>query len=215
LHHRTKNLFAVVQAVVSRSFAGKQTVEEAEAAVLDRLHSLAQTHMLLLEKEWQGTDLMELVRHEMRPFTSRVVMSGPAIILSPQAAQNFALALHELATNAAKHGALSTSRGRVGVTWSIAAAAGGSQALKLEWREQGDKPVSPPTRESYGLSTIRNLLRFEHGATVDVLFTPSGLNCVIVLPLRQAAPAPQEASATIATPDQPGPQSAPRFAPVS
>ena len=119
LHHRTKNLFAVVQAVVSRSFAGKRTVDEAEAAVLDRLHSLAQTHMLLLEREWQGTDLLELVRHEMRPFTGRVSVTGPTVILNPQAAQNFALALHELTTNAAKYGALSVASGRVGIEWSV------------------------------------------------------------------------------------------------
>src|SRR5262249_40135663 len=118
LHHRTKNLFAVVQAVVSRSFAGKHTVEEAEAAVLDRLHSLAQTHMLLLEREWKGTDLLELVRHEMRPFATRVSISGPTVMLNPQAAQNFALALHELTTNAAKYGALSVASGRVTIEWT-------------------------------------------------------------------------------------------------
>ena len=73
LHHRTKNLFAVVQAVVSRSFAGKATVEEAQTAVLDRLHSLGQAHILLVDREWQGTDLLELVSGEMRPFSERVI----------------------------------------------------------------------------------------------------------------------------------------------
>ena len=119
LHHRTKNLFAVVQAVVSRSFAGKGSVEEAQTAVLERLHSLGQAHILLVDREWQGTDLLELARGETRPFSDRVSMSGPPLVMSPQAAQNFALALHELATNSAKYGALSSPHGRVVISWSV------------------------------------------------------------------------------------------------
>ena len=119
LHHRTKNLFAVVQAVVSSSFAGKGTVEEAQTAVLERLHSLGQAHILLVERQWQGIDLMELARGELRPFSDRVSMSGPPLVMSPQAAQTFALALHELATNAAKYGALSSPNGRVVIGWSV------------------------------------------------------------------------------------------------
>jgi len=84
LHHRTKNLFAVVQAVVSRSFAGKGTVEEAQTAVIERLHSLGQAHILLIERQWQGIDLMELARGEMRPFSDRVSMSGAPLVMSPR-----------------------------------------------------------------------------------------------------------------------------------
>jgi HWE histidine kinase/PAS domain-containing protein len=97
IQHRTKNLFAVVQAVVARSFAGKQTVEEAESAVVDRLRSLAQTHVMLIAKEWQGADLAEVVRTEMSPYAGRVQVEGPELFLTANAAQNFALALHELA----------------------------------------------------------------------------------------------------------------------
>src|SRR5262249_33553089 len=162
LHHRTKNLFAVVQAVVSRSFAGKHTVEEAEAAVLDRLHSLAQTHMLLLEREWQGTDLLELVRHEMRPFTGRGMMSGPTIILSPQAAQNFALALHELATNAAKHGALSVPGGRVIIEWGVdppnVDATSGAGRFSFHWQERDGPPVTKPGRKGFGSTVLERVM---------------------------------------------------------
>ena len=82
LHHRTKNVFTVVQAVICRSFAGKSTVRQAEAAVLDRLHSLAQTHVMLIEKDWEGADIAEVVRQEMSPFLGRVVIEGPTVMLN-------------------------------------------------------------------------------------------------------------------------------------
>jgi PAS domain S-box-containing protein len=95
IQHRTKNLFAVVQSVVARSFPGKQTVREAEAAVRDRLRSLAHTHVLLMDKEWQGAELAEVVRVEMAPYGTRVTVEGPSVELSAKAAQYFALAVHE------------------------------------------------------------------------------------------------------------------------
>jgi PAS domain S-box-containing protein len=98
IQHRTKNIFAVVQAIVARSFAGKETVREAEQAVLSRLHALAQTHALLIDKDWQGADLRDVVAAELGPYSERVTIEGPSIVLEAKAAQNFALALHELAT---------------------------------------------------------------------------------------------------------------------
>ena len=102
IQHRTKNLFAVVQSVVARSFAGKQTVADAETAVRSRLGSLAKTHSMLIDKDWQGADLIDLVNAALSPYAGRVTIEGPRIALNAKAAQNFSLALHELATNAAK-----------------------------------------------------------------------------------------------------------------
>jgi two-component sensor histidine kinase len=100
IYHRTRNLFAVVHSVVARSFAGKQTVQEAEA-VLGRLHSLAQTHAMLIDQQAQVADLADVIRNEMSPYSGRVAIEGPRLLLVAKAAQNFALAVHELATNAA------------------------------------------------------------------------------------------------------------------
>ena len=114
IQHRTKNLFAVVQAVVARSFAGKQTVKEAESAVVDRLRSLAQTHVMLIDKEWQGADLAEVVRTEMSPYCDRVQVEGPDLLLTAEGCSKFCIgAARSLRLTAAKYGALSNATGRV------------------------------------------------------------------------------------------------------
>jgi two-component sensor histidine kinase len=157
IQHRTKNLFAVVQAVVSRSFAGKKTVDEAQSAVLSRLGSLAQTHLLLMDQQWEGAELAEIVNSEMKPYADRVLASGPSLVLSAKAAQNFALALHELATNAAKYGALSTAAGRVDISWSIAKTNGSTQ-FTFRWQERGGPVVAPPTQKGFGSTVLEQVM---------------------------------------------------------
>jgi PAS domain S-box-containing protein len=157
LSHRTKNLFAVVQAVVSRSFAGKRTVEEAEEAVLSRLQTLGQTHVLLIDKHWHGADVQAVVDREMDPYAGRVTSEGPTVVLSAQAAQNFALALHELATNAAKYGALSNLSGRVRITWSVLKSSG-RQHFTFRWQELGGPRVSPPSYKGFGTTVLEQVM---------------------------------------------------------
>ena len=89
------------------------------ATAMNCLQSLANTHALLIEKEWHGADIAEVIRTELSPYTDRVTIDGPTVILTAQAAQNFALAVHELATNAAKYGALSNQAGQVDISWSV------------------------------------------------------------------------------------------------
>jgi two-component sensor histidine kinase len=174
IQHRTKNLFAVVRAVVSRSFAGKSTVEEAEAAVLDRLHSLAQTHVMLLDKDWRGADLAEVVGTEAGLYPGRIVIDGPPVILNPQAAQNFALAVHELATNAAKYGALSNSRGQVLIEWEVAQP-DGERRFRFRWEERGGPPVSAPRTRGFGSAVLEQVMAeyFEDPPRIE--FDPSGI----------------------------------------
>jgi PAS domain S-box-containing protein len=174
IHHRTKNLFAVVDAVVLRSFAGKRTVEEAEAAVRHRLHSLAQTHVMLLGKEWQGADLGEIVRTEMTPYAGRVTIEGPPILLNTQATQNFALALHELATNAAKYGALANHAGQVLITWS-ASPLNGQSRFRFRWEERGGPPVSEPKRRGFGSTVLEQVMAEYFDTPPEIAFAPSGV----------------------------------------
>ncbi len=158
LQHRTKNMFAVVQSIVARSFSGKQTVGEARTAVMERLHALAQTHTILIDKDWHGADLAEVVRAEMSPFSDRVAIEGPVVMITAQAAQNFALAVHELATNAAKYGALSNLSGRVHISWSIAESDGNHPRFIFQWRERGGPHVTPPTRKGFGSVVLEQVM---------------------------------------------------------
>ena len=174
LHHRTKNLFAVVQSVVSRSFTGKHTVKDAETAVKNRLRSLAQTHALLVEKDWQGADLAAVVRAEMSPYPDRVTVDGPALMLSSQAAQNFALAVHELATNAAKYGALSDQAGWVHISWSVLQPDGDSQ-FSFRWQESGGPPVEPPTTKGFGAVVLEQVMAEYFDVPPKIEFVPSGV----------------------------------------
>jgi PAS domain S-box-containing protein len=175
IQHRTKNLFAVVLAVVARSFVGKHTVKDAESAVLSRLRSLAQTHVMLIDKDWQGADLTEVVRIEMMPFADRVQTEGPPLVLNAKAAQNFALALHELATNAAKYGALSSPIGRVHISWSILKS-NGTGHLNFRWQERGGPAVSQPTQRGFGSAVLEQVMAeyFETHPRID--FAVAGLS---------------------------------------
>jgi PAS domain S-box-containing protein len=174
IEHRTKNLFAVVQAVVLRSLAGKKTVEEAQSAVVSRLNSLAQTHLLLMDHQWQGAELAEVVDVEMKPYAERIFAEGPRLVLSAKAAQNFALALHELATNAAKYGALSNLAGHVRITWSVSGA-GGTGRFSFCWQEHGGPPVSTPERKGFGSTVLEHVMAEYFDVPPRIIFEEAGV----------------------------------------
>lgn len=194
VEHRTKNLFAVVLAVAARSFAGKHTVQDAEAAVMSRLRSLGQTHVMLIEKEWHGADLAEIVRSEMSPFTERIHIEGPRLMLQAKVAQDFALALHELATNAAKYGALSNTTGRVHIRWSITL--GKPAQFAFRWQEEGGPPVSPPTQNGFGTAVLEQVMGAHFGVPPRVDFTVDGLCYELSGSLQEIIPAEQDVSPT-------------------
>jgi two-component sensor histidine kinase len=183
LDHRVKNALATVSAVVSQTAAGSRSIADFVAALDGRIRSMATTHELLSSGRWQGISLTELVRRELAPYATpyNTKISGPEVLLRPEAGQAMAVVLHELATNAAKYGALSTKEGIVSVRWDRWLN-GHPSRLVLEWEEIGGPRVVAAGNSSYGTSTIRDLIPFEFGGTVDLVFAPEGVRCRLELP---------------------------------
>src|SRR6516162_9347709 len=134
LQHRSNNLLAVIQSVAQRSLGGDHSLAEAKEAFEARLHALARANRALVRSNWGGVDLDQLVRTELEAFSKRATIAGPSIVLPPQIAQNFTLVLHELATNSAKHGALSSTGGKIAVSWTVERSHS-TFVLKFKWQE--------------------------------------------------------------------------------
>jgi PAS domain S-box-containing protein len=154
IQHGSNNLLAVVQAIASRSFSGDYTLTEARKRFEDRLQALARANRRVTSSNWNGISLRELVQLELQPFVGRTAIDGINVMLDSQYAQNFSLALHELATNAAKYGALSNPNGKVGVFWTITGN-GKDNRLKFKWQERGGPHVVAPTRHGFGTSLLK------------------------------------------------------------
>jgi PAS domain S-box-containing protein len=184
LDHRVKNTLATVSAVVSHTRQGSRSVADFAATLEGRLRSMAATHELLSDRRWLGISLANLVRRELAPYANRynIKISGPYVVLRPEAGQAIAMVIHELTTNAAKHGALSTKNGRVSIQWDRGLNGHPRQDLVLEWQEIGGPPVNAPGNSGYGTSTIRDLIPYEFGGTVDLVFAQEGVRCRLKLP---------------------------------
>jgi two-component sensor histidine kinase len=177
LQHRSNNLLAVIQSIAQRSLAGDQSKKTFEA----RLQALARANRALVRSNWGGVDLNALVRNELEAFSKRASVSGVSVLLSPQLAQNFTLALHELATNSAKYGALSKTPGKVEVSWTIEPDRSGS-VLKFRWQESGGPPVSPPARQGFGTQLLKGIF-----SNVSLEYPVEGLTCEIEVHLVAAS----------------------------
>jgi two-component system, chemotaxis family, CheB/CheR fusion protein len=180
LDHRVKNMLARVLAMMHISQGDGVAPSEALAAFDNRLRAMARTHDLLTRAHAVGIQLDDICKSELEPYKKdgNISVSGPSVRLNPEAAQTITMVVHELATNAAKHGALSTPQGKVKV--QIGAANG---ALSMTWEESDGPQVSPPQHASYGLKIIQNAIVREFGGKVDVSFPGSGLRCKITAPL--------------------------------
>jgi PAS domain S-box-containing protein len=176
--HRARNALAVVQAIVRLGRA--KTTEEYIVGVEGRVRALARSHELLSQSRWQGADIKRLIDEEFAPYQSgdgcRAILDGPAIILPPDKAQSVALIIHELATNAAKYGALSGGAGRVDLTWALRAG-----VLTLRWIEAGGPPVSVPTTKGFGTKIIEASLNKSRGDSATFSWLPEGLHCEIAM----------------------------------
>jgi PAS domain S-box-containing protein len=180
--HRARNALAVVQSIVRLTRAG--TVDGYVAAVEGRIKALARAHALLSDSRWHGADLDALVMEELAPYrlteAEKVKISGPKVSLLPHMAQGLALALHEMATNAAKHGALSSMAGKVSVAWQAQ-----GDSLILQWVETGGPRIAPPPARSFGLNVIRASIESQLGGKTTFDWDPEGMKCTLSIPRRE------------------------------
>jgi PAS domain S-box-containing protein len=186
LSHRSKNLLAVIQSISRRTARTTTTMEDFETRFGQRLQGLAASHDVLVRNSWQGAPLADLMRQQLIPFmdvqSSRVEIAGPDIIVTAEATQAIGLAIHELATNAIKYGALSVPAGKIRISWAFEIEARESPELVLKWVEQGGPPVVPPSRNGFGHLVIGEMIERSLNAKVVLEFKPSGLEWSISIP---------------------------------
>jgi two-component sensor histidine kinase len=182
LDHRVKNVLATVSAIIAQTQEATSSRVDFVAGLNNRISSLARTHELLSASHWSGASLGEIVRREFAPYTrGNTEASGQSVTLKADATQAVATVLHELTTNAAKHGALSDRKGRVSVRWRWLQN-GLHDRLLIEWQETGGPAAPTPCRSGYGTSIIRELIPFELGGAVQLSFAPEGARCRLEIP---------------------------------
>lgn len=188
LTHRSKNLLAVIQAMARQTARHSGTTDSFLDQFGARLQALATSHDILVQESWHGASLHELVRlqlgHYLDRNESQLSIEGPPILLKPEAAQGLGLALHELATNAAKYGALSASSGRVAIKWRRLPAAEG-HGVEMIWQESGGPGVAAPDQRGFGSLVIERHLPRSLDSEVDLVFAPEGVRCRINVPVTQ------------------------------
>jgi len=184
LTHRSKNLLAVIQAMARQTARHAGSIDGFLAQFGARLQALAASHDLLVRESWYGASLAELVRSQLSASLGQVSIEGPAVALKPEAAQNLGLALHELAVNAAKFGALSVPAGRITITWSRRETGTGG-SVELDWREESGPKVKVRRKKGFGSMVIERNLARALDADVTLDFDPNGLRCLIVIPASQ------------------------------
>jgi two-component sensor histidine kinase/PAS domain-containing protein len=175
LNHRVKNTLATVQSIVNQTLRGAADLDAARTAVNARIVSLANAHDLLTARNWSAADVADLVARAVQPFaTGQIDIDGPSLDVSPSQALALSLALHELATNAAKYGALSGPEGRVDLRWQVQ-----DDQLTMSWRERGGPTVLPPSRRGFGSRLIENALSRDLDGQSRLEFSPEGVTCCI------------------------------------
>jgi PAS domain S-box-containing protein len=189
INHRAKNMLSVVDAIAHQTAA--RNPEDFVERFSERVQALSANQDLLVRNEWKGVDIADLVRAQLAHFSdligSRITMRGPELRLNPASAQTIGLALHELATNAGKYGALSTGKGRVDIGWGIT----GSDMFTMTWTERQGPSVLAPKRRGFGTTVIEAMAERTVGGTVELDYAPSGvtwrLRCPAVNALERAA----------------------------
>jgi len=179
LNHRVRNTLATIQAITAQTLRSANDLPSARVAVDQRIRAMAQAHDLLVLRAWDGADLADVAKRALHAFTpAQVQMSGIAVDISPKHALALSLALHELATNAIKYGALSRPEGRVSVQWGVQ-----EGMLHLGWEESGGPPVLPPAQKGFGSRLLEDLLIRDLGGHTKLDYDAAGVRCRITAAL--------------------------------
>jgi PAS domain S-box-containing protein len=188
LTHRSKNLLAVIQSIARQAARHSQSIEEFHRDFADRLGGLAKSHDLLVVRDWQGAEITDLVHSQLAYLgpaeAERVEVEGEPMLLAPQAAQNLGLALHELATNSVKHGALASTAGKVRIAWRTERAGSEERRLRFVWRERDGAAVALPERMGFGHLVLEDVVPGMLGGTGTLAFEPEGVAWTLDVPLR-------------------------------
>jgi two-component sensor histidine kinase len=185
MSHRSKNLLSVIQAIAGQTARTAGTIEEFEKRFLLRMRGLAASHDILVDQNWHGAPLSELVNLHLAPFVeddgTRLNVSGPRVVVTAPAAQAIGLALNELATNAAKYGSLSLPIGKVQVSWHFENGVRFGP-LTLRWTERGGPAISRPNSKGFGHLVIERMVADALNGSVEISFDPKGLVWVLSIP---------------------------------
>lgn len=194
LHHRVKNTLATVQAIANLTARSTMDIADFRNSFAARIQSLGRTHTMLIAENWRSIDIRTLLDSELGSFADhadgRIRLSGPSIDLPSETALSLGLALHELTTNAVKHGALSNPSGRVAVTWMIDTGTAGEPLFSLSWLEEGGPPVAAPRAEGFGSLLLKRLFGAQKGGSSEIVFAEPGLRFRAQVPLAVAAGRP-------------------------
>lgn len=184
LNHRVKNTLANVLSIAALTRRRATDIDDFTESLTARIRALSATHDLLSQSDWGNAAIGDIVRSELAPYMdgseSHVEMSGPDIKLAPNDAMSLGLAIHELATNAAKYGALSTIKGRIHVHWTLLS----PDLAEIHWREEGGPPVIEPAKRGFGRDLIEKIVAHELNSDVDLKFNPAGVECRLKMPVR-------------------------------
>jgi len=179
LDHRVKNVLANVQALVRQTSRNAGSVRDYVRGLEARITAMGKAHSLLTESRWRSVSLQSLMEEELEQFSrGGIAMQGPQILLTPKAALVLSLAVHELATNASKYGALSVETGKVAVNWRHIDGGG----MELRWVETGGPTVRKPHRRGFGSTLIERALAIETGGEARIDFMSTGVQCVVLVP---------------------------------